>query len=223
MSDPLRKRDALRDEDPILLDRDDRATVIPAVRRGARGDDPEARDSAQPDMPPAFWQSEIDRAETVLWFGSPDPAKAEAAAPRTSPLLTVLSGAGFVSGIALLVNASEAIWIKVLGMALFVLSGAQIARTLKPGTRRLHYLHYLVTDRAIYIASVRPGDGRRVQRFPITARLPVTVTDNSVRFTVGTRRRRQDDSDQPVIASFQNITDPAGVYALIRGIQKGME
>lgn len=221
MSDPLRHRDALRDEDPIQLDRDDRGTVIPAVRRGAKGDDPEARDSAQPGQPPAFWQSEIDRAETVLWFGSPA-ARAEAPAPRISPLLTILSGAGFVSGIALLVNGSEAIWIKVLGMALFVLSGAQIARTLKPGSRRLRYQHYLVTDRAIYIASVRPGDGRRVRRYPITARLPVTVTADSVHFTVGTRRRR-DDLDQPVIVSFHDIQDPEGLHALIRGIQKGME
>ncbi|HEY0275725.1 MAG TPA: hypothetical protein VGC31_06615 [Paenirhodobacter sp.] len=215
------KKDALRDEDPILLDRDYRATAVPRVRH-----DPGVAEApppqADPATPPAFWQSTLDGTETVRWFGAPDPVKADRQrVPGGGVVQYSLCGVGVVAGLGLTAQGGDVAGIRILGMALLILSGAQIARILTFGAKRLRDQYYLITDRAIYIAAVRPGDQTHIDRYPITARMPVTCSDDAVRFTVG-KRQRKDRPDLPIRVSFYHIKDPAGVRALVRDIQKRM-
>lgn len=218
MSQPPDK-DALRDEDPVQLGRDSPSS-IPVVRP-AEGADPAGSD---PGRPPAFWQALIDRRETVLWFGAPDPTTARGARTQPGgPVMLGLCAVGLVAGLALLINQqTDGFGIKAAGMALFTLSGLMLARALNFGAKRMAEMHYLLTDRAAYIARVRPGSAPTVQRHDITPRLPVSATQTSVTFAVGVRRRK-DEPETPILAGFYNIRDAAEVRTLIRGIQKGMK
>ncbi|MFT3690547.1 hypothetical protein [Paenirhodobacter sp.] len=197
-------KDALRDEDPVQLDR---GTEIPSVRR-----EPPRRE------PPAFWQGIIGPGETVLWFGAPDPALAREIGRKWPPLMLALFALGVVLGMGLLLREGEFPQ-KVLGMAMVVLCAMQIVRAFQPPRRDIGYRHYLLTDRAAYEALVRPGATPRVRREEITAQMPLSATETSVTLRVRVRTSR-DRADEPVLFAFNHIHDAAQVRSLIRGIQK---
>ncbi len=205
-------KDALRDEDPILLDRDGHGTVLPRVPHTVND---------TPGQPPAFWQGTLDGSEAVIWFGAPDPVRAMTSSVPSGIGLYALYGSGVIAGLGLLASQTDTIMLKIVGMVLFVLSGAQISRMLNLGGRRLRYQHYLLTDRAIYIATVRPGNRLRINRCPITAEMVVIPYDDSIQFAVGTRQRKGRPKT-PVYVSFQHIQDPAYLHARVSTIQKGM-
>lgn len=219
------KKDALRDEDPVLLDRENRGTDIPPVRRtpqgapDAEGADPAAQDGTRRGVPPAFWQGIVGRDETVLWFGAPDPAIAGEVGRKWPPLMLGLFALGAVLGMGLLLRGSGGFAEKALGMAMVVLCAMQIVRAFQPARREIYYTHYLLTDRAAYIARVRPGERARVRREEITAQMPVSATDTSVTIRIGVKRIN-DRQDAPVMFAFNHIHDAAEVRSLIRGIQK---
>lgn len=174
--------------------------------------------------PPAFWQGLIARNESIVWFGAPDPALIDK--PRgiagKSRLVQVLCGLGLVLGVGLLLRDGNGGFIeKLLGMGLAVVCAIQIVRGLNPGSKRMHFTQYALTDRAIYIARVRAGEPPSAQRYPLNRNTPVSGNADSVTFVIGMRRRRQ-EPEVPIMAGFFHITDAPEVLAIVRGLQKGM-
>lgn len=192
-------RDALRDEDPVLLGHDDHT----------------------PATAPAFWQGIVAPRETILWHGRPDPALRPAPRVRVGP--PVLIAAVAIAGLALtlLLRQGGGMPAKVVALCVLLGAGLVVMRALPSRRRHPADIYYLITDRAAYMAGLCPGAPPDVRRHEITPQMPVTASDTSVRLQVGTRSPGSDRHDVPVYLAIGPIADAAAVRALIRNIQKG--
>lgn len=166
----------------------------------------------------AFWGGLIGPGEALRWHGAPDP---RLFTPTGGPAILAVLAGGAATGLVITLRAGGSAAQAAAGIMLFVLSALQLARRSGFGNRRLLDTRYALSDRAIYIATLRPGAAPHLERYPLTPRLAVGLARNSVTFPVGVLRRK-DQPERPLMRGFFHIHDAAAVQSLVREIQRGM-
>lgn len=208
-------QDPLREEDYVLLGRDQ--SSVPA--HDETDCDTDVENDTRRSQMPAFWQGFVGNDEAVLWTGRRDPAVAAGRKRAASPLALIGMGAMAVVGVILLADPGEHFPVKLFGLILCIAAITLFLRN-RPGQRGQE-LHYLLSDRAIYVACVTRGNLPDVTRHAVTPKMQVTSTDSSVRLTIGSRKRR-DEAAQPIFLDIEDIPDAANLRALVRSLQKRM-
>lgn len=165
-----------------------------------------------------FWGGLIGPGEALRWHGAPDP---RLFTPVGGPAILAVLAGGAATGLVITLRAGGSAAQAVAGIGLFVLSALQLVRRSGFGNRRLHDQRYALTDRAIYIATLRPGAAPYLERYPLTPHLAVGLGRNSVTFPVGVTRHRN-EPERPLMRGFFHIHDAAAVQSLVREIQRGM-
>ncbi|RLL64694.1 hypothetical protein [Paenirhodobacter hankyongi] len=166
----------------------------------------------------AFWGGLLTPGEMLRWHGAPDP---RLFTPAGGPAILAVLAGGAGTGIVIALRAGGSAAQAVAGIGLFVLSALQLARRSGFGNRRLIDTRYALSDRAIYIATLRPGAAPYLERYPLTPQLAVGLGRNSVTFPVGVIQRK-DRPERPLMRGFFHIHDAAAVQSLVREIQRGM-
>ena len=166
----------------------------------------------------AFWGGLLTPGETLRWHGAPDP---RLFTPAGGPAILAVLAGGAGTGIVIALRAGGSAAQAVAGIGLFVLSALQLARRSGFGNRRLIDTRYALSDRAIYIATLRPGAAPYLECYPLTPQLAVGLGRNSVTFPVGVIQRK-DRPERPLMRGFFHIHDAAAVQSLVREIQRGM-
>ncbi|RWR51372.1 hypothetical protein EOW65_04195 [Sinirhodobacter ferrireducens] len=166
----------------------------------------------------AFWGGLLAPGETLRWHGAPDP---RLFTPAGGPAILAVLAGGAGTGIVIALRAGGSAAQAVAGIGLFVLSALQLARRSGFGNRRLLDTRYALSDRAIYIATLRPGAAPHLERYPLTPHLAVGLGRNSVTFPVGVTQHRN-EPERPLMRGFFHIHDAAAVQSLVREIQRGM-
>ena len=155
--------------------------------------------------PAQDWADVMGPGETPLWQGAPQHS-ARKGWKAEFPLLAFIA-------IALVMAANAgggAGTIAPLVMAGFV--GWKLLQRRKGDTRSLTS-SYLLTDAAAYIRN-----GSAIQRHPITAHMPLTLTSRGVHFAFRTKGHNDDPREVPY--GFANIPDAETVYSLMLDLKK---
>jgi len=166
----------------------------------------------------AFWGGLIAPGEALRWHGAPDP---RLFTPTGGPAILAVLAGGAATGLVITLRAGGSAAQAAAGIGLFLLSALQLARRSGFGNRRLLDTRYALSDRAIYIATLRPGAAPYLERFALTPQLAVGHGRNSVTFPVGVIQRKN-QPERPLMRGFFHIHDAAAVQSLVREIQRGM-
>ncbi|MDV7270521.1 hypothetical protein RYZ20_06370 [Thioclava sp. A2] len=151
------------------------------------------------------WAEVIGPDETRLWDGAPERGN-RSGLRADFPLLAFI-----VVALIMAANAGGGMGsIVPLVMAGFVFLKL---RQRRKGDARSLSSSYLLTDRAAYIRN-----GNAIERHPITAHMPLTLTARGVHFAFRTKGNNDDPREVPY--GFGNIPDAETVYSLMLDLKR---
>ena len=173
------------------------------------------------DDPAAGWDGILDPGERILWQGRPEDGF-EFRGPMLVPMLV---GAFFtvfaLIWIAAVLAEGEPLaalfGVIHLSVGLGLMAGAPLWQR-----HRRRHSWYTLTDRRAFIATDVWPEGRRLNSWPITPEMKLTLIEgppDTLNFAMTTRRAKNRTRRVPV--GFERIADGRAVLALMRGVQRG--
>lgn len=179
---------------------------------------------------PSGWEDILDPGEEILWQGRPDTAL------TLAPIKPLQMAIGlFFTVFALfwtsmahsMSNGAEPWFFRYVfpnfGLIFVAIGLYQMGGYAIYNSFRRKRSWYTLTNTRAFVATNMPLAGKRLNSWPITADMPITLTQNTpgtVHFATEQRSGRNGSYTIPI--GFERIHDAAEVHRLIRDIQKGI-
>lgn len=181
-----------------------------------------AADGPAADKTAAGWEGILDPGERILWQGRPDD-RIELRGPIMVPVLVGAFFAVFALIWIVAVLAGGEPLAALFGLLHFAVGAGLMVGAPLWQRHRLRHTWYTLTDRRAFIATDFRPEGRKLNSWPITPDMRLTLIEgppDTLNFLTVTRRVK--NRNRRVTVGFERIADGRAVMALMRGVQRAM-